>query len=63
MDRGLSVLDEYGVPVELGRKLEPFLAADGDVDATLAKLREFDASNAGLDEFEESLVRDAQSFL
>lgn len=66
LEKPLSALEEYGVPVELIRKLSPFLAAAGsDLDAVLARLAELDAEDPdlGLGRFERRLVIAAQEDL
>jgi hypothetical protein len=66
LEKPLSALEEYGVPVELIRKLSPFLAAAGaDLDAVLARLAELDAADPdlGLGRFERRLVMSAQEDL
>jgi hypothetical protein len=63
LDPGIVALDEYGIPLEVARKLEPHLASDGNLDATLAKLRTLDVATTSLTPFEKKLVLDAQSCL
>ncbi len=66
LERPLSALEEYGIPVELIRKLSPFLTPAGpDLDAVLARLAALDAEDPalGLGRFERRLVRAAQDDL
>jgi hypothetical protein len=63
LDPGIVALDEYGIPLEVARKLEPRLASEGNLDATLAKLRTLDVTTTSLTPFERKLVLDAQSCL
>jgi len=60
---GIVALDEYGVDLEMGRKLIPRLGSDDDLDETLIKLAELDPEQMGLSPFEVDLIRDAQSAL
>ena len=59
----IVALDEYGLPVELARKLTSRLESDGDLDAALAKLKRLDPRALGLPWFERELVRHAQDGL
>lgn len=66
LEKPLSALEEYGIPVELIRKLSPFLAPAGqDLDAVLARLANLNADDPalGLVRFERRLVRAAQDDL
>jgi DEAD/DEAH box helicase/Helicase conserved C-terminal domain len=56
----IVALDEYGIPIEVGRKLRRELASQGGLDATLAKLRALELQNTRLDNFERVLVAEAQ---
>lgn len=60
----LAALDEYGVPIELTRKLSPLLAGAGEeLDAVLARLSSLDGDAIDLDAFERLLLRSAQNGL
>lgn len=59
----IVALDEYGIPLEVARKLRNLLASQGNLDATLERLRRLDYQTTRLDEFEKRLVADAQSAL
>lgn len=60
----LAALDEYGLPVELIRKLEPqLLAAGEDIDALLKLLVNLDPSPLDLTPFEQLLLSTAQEDL
>jgi len=59
----IVALDEYGLPVELARKLRSRLESDGDLDAALAKLKRLDPRALDLSSFERELVRHAQAGL
>jgi len=55
----LAALDEYGIPIELARRLQPRLFRVGDdLDAVLARLADLDTD--GLGEFEAELVEEAR---
>ena len=63
LDAGVVALDEYGVPLELARKLQTLLACDGNLDATLAKLRHLNVEATGLSPFEKKLLIEARDAL
>ena len=61
LDPAIVALDEYGIPLEVGRKLENQLQADGSIDTALQALRDISVEDTNLSEFEKDLVRDAQA--
>jgi hypothetical protein len=63
LDSSIVALDEYGIPLELGRKLERFLKPEGILDTTLERLRLLDPRRLGLSTFEQELIIDAQLYL
>ena len=60
LDAEIAALDEYGIPIEVARKLAGRLRAGGNFDAALDKLRALNIDATNLTQFEKSLVRDAQ---
>jgi len=60
LDPAIVALDEYGIPLEIARKLHPILATDGDLDATLERMRALNLERTDLTRFEKKLVRDAR---
>lgn len=63
LDPAIVALDEYGIPLELARKLEAYIASDGNLDLTLAALRRLETRNLNLTYFENEVVRDAQNYI
>jgi hypothetical protein len=61
LDVEIAALDEYGIPVEVARKLAGALRSDGDFDQALAKLRVLNIEATSLSPFEKALVLDAQA--
>lgn len=59
----LAALDEYGLPLQLVARLQPFLPASGDLDAVLAALRAIDIRRLPLSQFEIGLLREVQETL
>lgn len=56
----LVALDEYGVPVELVRKLSGHFQGVEEIDELLDRFAKLDSAALGLSPFEELLVRNAQ---
>ncbi|MYK69376.1 MAG: hypothetical protein F4020_07540 [Gammaproteobacteria bacterium] len=63
VDGAVHALDEYGIPLELGRKLEKRLNPNGDLDVALARLRELEPGALRLSAFEQRMIRRAQEGL
>lgn len=56
LDSAIVALDEYGVPVQLGRKLQSYLRFNGDIDAALESIKELNLYAVNLDAFEYELL-------
>jgi hypothetical protein len=63
LDHTMLALEEYGIPLEVARKLARQLRPEGDLDEVLERLRELDPSGLALTDFEKRLVLDAQDSL
>ncbi len=63
LDPALFALDEYGVPWQTAKRLEPLLKPEGSLDTALAKLAKLDVARAPLSEFERELVNEARRYL
>ncbi|HVP44724.1 MAG TPA: hypothetical protein VMS96_14940, partial [Terriglobales bacterium] len=63
IDSNITALDDYGVPLEVGRKLTNVLDTSGDLDAVLERLRQLNVDMTNLSAFEKQLVREAQVHL
>lgn len=61
LDPAIVALDEYGIPIQLARKLEKKLKPNGNLDSVLAQLKELDINNLSLLPFEIELLLDAQA--
>jgi len=59
----LVALEEYGIPLEIARKLQTRLSADDGLDVVLERLRSLKVDQLPLSPFERRLVRDAQASL
>jgi hypothetical protein len=60
---GIAAMDEYGIPLQVGRKLVDFLGGASELDASLSALRDLDLRRVDLTPFERELVLDALQFL
>ena len=60
LDPAISTLDEYGVPLEIARRLQGWLAPSAGIDDGIQRLRGIPARKLGLSEFEVSFILDAQ---
>jgi DEAD/DEAH box helicase/Helicase conserved C-terminal domain len=56
----LAALDEYGIPLEVARRLHPALGRPSSFDELLEALRALELSQTPLSEFERTLVADAR---
>lgn len=63
LDAGVVALDEYGVPLEIGRKLMSILAADSDLDRTLERFSRLNVDDLTVSPFEKSILKNAQAAL
>lgn len=60
----LNALDEYGIPVDLARKLLPLFGDNhSDLDAAIAVLKSVNISRLNLDPFERSLLEEVKASL
>jgi hypothetical protein len=64
LDPALVALDEYGVPLQLARRLGTVLGAHGDLDQVLSALRNLRVEQLrGISNFERDLLTEAQRYL
>ena len=63
LDPALIAIDEYGIPLEIARKLQSRIASGGDLDVTLEKLKSLRAEELKLTSFEEELLFDSVSHM
>jgi len=59
----VAALDEYGVPLQVGMKIQGAIGEANDLDVALARLKQLDVGQLGLDRFEADVLADAQSAL
>ncbi|MDE0540490.1 MAG: DEAD/DEAH box helicase [Rhodospirillales bacterium] len=62
-DPAIIALDEYGIPIQLGRKLEDWLEPDGDLDAVLVRLAAIEPDNLDISPFERIMLRESIAHL
>jgi DEAD/DEAH box helicase len=63
MDPVAMALDEYGIPLEIVRKIEDRVIVQGDLDESLNRLKKLDLSLPELTRFERSLIASAKNAL
>jgi hypothetical protein len=63
LDPAVVLLEEYGVPVELGRKLNAILRTTEGLDVALANLKQLDTARLRLSPFERELLEDTKRCL
>jgi len=56
----IAALDEYGIPIQLGRRLGGVLGTDDDLDLALSNLKRVDPASVTDDSFEAELLEEAQ---
>lgn len=62
-DPALICLEEYGIPIELSRKLQRQLSHDGDLDKTLSTLKSLNVRELPLSSSEKMFLRRAVRFI
>jgi hypothetical protein len=59
----IAALDEYGVPIQVGSKISDVIGETDNLDAALNKIKHLNVDGLVLDDFEKSLLADAQAAL
>jgi hypothetical protein len=59
LDPGLTCVEEFGVPLDLARKISSELRSDDGIDGILSRMRSLDVSAQPLTNFEKSLLQNA----
>ena len=63
LDPAIMALDEYGIPIQVGEKIQSLLNPQGNLDIALARLRTINLDVVSLSLFERELVKDAIAHL
>ena len=63
LDPTLVALDEYGIPIQLARKLSRWISPDGDLDVVLERLKSLNLDELPLEPFEYEFLYDTQRYL
>ena len=63
LDPALVALDEYGIPLEVARKIQSAIRPDGNLDEVLARLKVLRLDRLNLSDFERELVAATQETL
>ncbi len=59
----VAALDEYGIPLQIGEKLQAALMTTDDLDAALLRLKRLDLQKSKITPFEREIISDAQQAL
>lgn len=59
LDPGLPSVEEFGVPLDVARKISSELRSDDGIDGILSRMRSLDVSAQPLTDFEKSLLQNA----
>jgi len=59
----IAALDEYGIPIQVGMKIQPRIGETEDLDRALTKLKQMDVGGLTLDTFEREVLEDARNAL
>lgn len=63
MPKEIVALDEYGLPVELGRKIQQKLVLEKGLDAAIESVRALDPLQFAISDFERKMIKDCQQCL
>ena len=63
VDPAIMALDEYGVPVQVGQRLQQVLKPEGNLDAAIKQFQALDLDTLQLTPFERDLLKDARDHL
>jgi len=63
VDPTIMALDEYGLPIQIARKLIPYLEPDGNLDNVLGRLKNLKAERLPISEFEKEFIIEVQKCL
>jgi hypothetical protein len=62
-DSALAALDEYGIPLQISKKLQRFLQANGNLDEVIDRLKLIEKKQSMLTDFEWSFVEEVQGYI
>ena len=63
LDPAIMALDEYGIPLELARKLQPYIKPNGNLDVAIQALKGLKIDTLKLSDFERELLTDALEYI
>jgi superfamily II DNA/RNA helicase len=63
LDPAIMALDEYGIPVQVGQRLQAVLKPEGNLDNAIKQFQALDLAKVSLSDFERDLLRDARAHL
>lgn len=62
-DPALICLEEYGIPLEISRKIEENISADGNLDLTINKLKSINIHELSLTQFEKKFLEQSMKYI
>lgn len=63
LDPAIMALDEYGVPVQVGQRLQQVMKPEGNLDAAIKQFQALNLDTLQLSTFERDLLKDAREHL
>jgi hypothetical protein len=63
LDPAIMALDEYGIPVQVGQRLQKVLKPEGNLDTAIKQFQELNLDGLQLTPFERDLLNDAREHL
>jgi hypothetical protein len=63
LDPAIMALDEYGIPVQVGQRLQQVLKPEGNLDTAIKQFQELNLDGLKLTPFERDLLNDAREHL
>ncbi len=63
LDPTLIALDEYGIPIQVSKKILYWLKPDGNLDDVLQRLGEINIDDLPLTNFEKYLIKDTKHYI
>jgi len=62
-DPALVCLEEYGIPLEISRKIEKNICFNGNLDLTIDKLKSINIQNLPLTQFEKRFLERSMKYI
>ena len=63
LNPAVTAIEEFGIPIEIGRKLSSLFSGERNLDAAIDALKTFDVNQSTLSAFEKAMVEEAKRHL